>query len=180
MPQIRFVGPLGRPMIILVLTRLHGSLNGHGNWMSCRKFKSLFNNYVTMHSPLGVTYCIPSYILTLFVQHVSFTLRIMNIFLHCIRLPSEHGSYPPSMGGFAKPLLRLYNMPSVMSCMSGTCDARLPCLELSCSFGVYGKVANRSSSRMLCRISCTPLFELIAVRLNGNNDIALHFFPLHC
>jgi len=143
--------PLGRPMIISVVIRLHESLSGYGSWISCRKFKSFFGNNVTMHSLLGVTYYIEGYIFILFVQPVSFTLRIINIFLHYVRLPSECGTLPPSMSGFAKLLLRHYNTPSVMPCMSGTCHARLPCLELLCSC-VYRKVTIRSSSRMLCRI----------------------------
>jgi len=31
----------------------------------------IFGNYVTMHSPLWVTYCVEGYILILFVQHIS-------------------------------------------------------------------------------------------------------------
>ena len=81
-----------RPIIILVLTHLHGSLSGYGSWMSCRKFKSFLANCVTMHSPLGATYCVEVYILILFpvcLSHIednehlfalcSFTIRVWDL-----------------------------------------------------------------------------------------------------
>jgi len=123
--------------------------------MSYRKFRSLFDNYVTMQSPLGVTYCvgIPIHpICPACLSHIEDTKHL----LHSIHLLSEFGTWLPSMGGFSKPLLRHYSTPSVMSCISGTCDAGLPSLKLLYSFGVYGKVAIRSSSRMLCQIHVHP------------------------
>jgi len=144
--------------------------------MSCQKFKSFFGNYVTMHPLLGATYCIKGYLLILFVRPVYLTLRIMNIFLHFVCLPPECGNWPQNMVGHANPLSLCYSTPFMMHCMRGTCNVGLPFLGLPCSFGIYGKVAILSPSRMLCRIPCTPLFELNVIGWNGN-DIALHFFP---